>query len=229
MTSPHLNLSPPQALEFYETPRTFTRFLFSELRALGHSIAGVVCEPTAGAGAILEGSASLGLTPPWSVDRWICNDLDPSWRNEYQEDATDEAFWRTVGIGGRGIDWTVGNPPFTAAVDIITHALRYSRVGVAMHLRATIHEVLKTGPQRTWMLEHPPSGILWLPRFGYQRSTRTGKWSTDSVCACWVVWLKDVRAGQFIRYAPPWVLDELKAETPVYRARMDELMERRAA
>jgi hypothetical protein len=93
-----------------------------------------------------------------------------------------------------------------------------------MHLRASIHEVLKRGPQRTWMAEHRPTGLLWLPRFGYQRSRTTGKWATDSVCACWCVWLKDPAAPQFIHYAPEWVLDALKRETPAYRARMDELM-----
>lgn len=45
------------------------------------------------------------------------------------------------------------------------------------------------------MAEHTPTGILWLPRFAYQRSKKTGKWTTDSVCACWVVWLKDPNAG----------------------------------
>ncbi len=74
------------------------------------------------------------------------------------------------------------------------------------------------------MREHTPTGILWLPRFAYQRSKTTGKWTTDSVCACWVIWLKDPNAPQFIRYAPESVIDELDAETPAYRARMDRLM-----
>jgi hypothetical protein len=96
-----------------------------------------------------------------------------------------------------------------------------------MHLRASIHEVLKTGVRRTWMAEHQPAGILWLPRFAYQRSKTTGKWTTDSVCACWVVWLKDPNTPQFIRYAPERVIDELDAETPAYRSRMDRLMAER--
>ncbi len=63
-----------------------------------------------------------------------------------------------------------------------------------------------------------------LPRFAYQRSKTTGQWTTDSVCACWVIWMTDPGAPQFIRYAPEWVIDQLDAETPAYRARMDALM-----
>ena len=102
-------------------------------------------------------------------------------------------------------------------------------MGVAMHLRASIHEVLKTGTRRTWMDRRTPTGILWLPRFAYQRSKTTGKWTTDSVCACWVIWLKDPLAPQFIRYAPEWVIDDLNAETPEYRRRMDAIMAERKA
>ena len=127
-----------------------------------------------------------------------------------------------------GVDWTVENPPFKPCIDIIEHALEFSRIGVAMHLRASIHEVLKTGKRRAWMSKHQPTGILWLPRFGYQRSKTTGLWTTDSVTACWVIWHKDPRVPQFIRYAPESVLDELEAETPIYRKRMDALMGREA-
>jgi hypothetical protein len=95
-----------------------------------------------------------------------------------------------------------------------------------MHLRASIHEVLKTGIRRTFMGTHAPTGILWLPRFGYQRSKTTGKWTTDSVCACWVIWMKKP-TPQLIRYAPEWALDALEAETPAYRKRMDALMQTR--
>ena len=117
----------------------------------------------------------------------------------------------------------MSNPPFTPAIEIITEALKASKIGVAMHLRASIHEVLKTGVRRTWMAQHPPTGILWLPRFAYQRSRAKGIWSTDSVCACWCVWMADTAAEQFIRYAPEKVLDELDAETVPYRERMDAL------
>ena len=198
--------------EFYETPKAFTRWLFDEVQ-----IHGRILEPCAGSGAIIA-AANTGSYPHDLT--WTTNDLDSRWMANEHLDASHDALWRKIGM----IDWTVSNPPFTPAIEIITQALEWSRIGVAMHLRASIHEVLKTGVRRTWMAQHPPTGILWLPRFAYQRSKTTGKWTTDSVCACWVVWLKDPNAAQFIRYAPESVIDALDAETPAYRRRMDMLM-----
>lgn len=213
--------------EFYETPEAFTRWLFREVR-----IQGRVFEPCVGDGAIIRAAEP----PEMKTGRqWLTNDLDPRWGaladgrwsyghpsmsvyHSVEDAATNAQIWTE-----NPIDWTVSNPPFTPAIEIITRALEASRIGVAMHLRASIHEVLKAGVRRTWMATHPPTGILWLPRVAYQRSRSTNRWSTDSVCACWCVWLKDPRAPQFIRYAPEWVIDDLKREGSAYRRRMDAL------
>lgn len=197
--------------EFYETPRAFSNWLFEEI-----DIRGRVFEPCVGSRAILE-----ARWPPNGV-QWFTNDLDRRWPADVHKDAADVTLWQA-----HEFDWTVSNPPFTPAIAIIANAIAFSRIGVAMHLRASIHEVLKTGIRRTWMAQHTPTGILWLPRFAYQRSKTTGKWTTDSVCACWVIWLKDPNAKQFIRYAPEWVIDALDKETPVYRTRMDAIMAER--
>lgn len=198
--------------EFYETPEAFSTYLLKEAH-----ISGRVLEPCVGNGAIV--ATSSRFKPAYNARQWITNDLDPRWTADHHLDATQPELWNAVGR----VDWTVTNPPFSPALEIIEHALNHSRVGVAMHLRASIHEVLKTGKRRTWMYEHPPTEILWLPRFAYQRSRTTGQWTTDSVCACWVIW----RPGHFaqrIRYAPEWVIDALDAETDTYRERMDALM-----
>lgn len=214
-------------LEFYETPRTFSRYLFTELEALGFPVCGRTFEPCVGSHAIVDAYLEyvrdrlVALDVP-DLAAWSTNDLDPRWPAMHHLDATTLACWVEASRSS-WVDWTVSNPPFTPALEIIEHALAYSRLGVAMHLRASIHEVLKTGTRRTWFQEHPPSGILWLPRFAYQRSKTTGKWTTDSVCACWVVWLKGTD-HQFIRYAPESVLEQLEEETPAFRARMDALM-----
>lgn len=197
--------------EFYETPQAFTRYLFRRVQIRGRCF-----EPCVGSGAIISAVSGCD-TPP--ARHWFTNDLDPRWRAGLCLDAARLATWTDVGE----VEWTVSNPPFTPAIDIITQALDHSQIGVAMHLRASIHEVLKTGIRRTWMAEHTPTGILWLPRFAYQRSKTTGKWTTDSVGACWVIWLKHP-APQFIEYAPEGVIDDLDAETYSYRARMDMLM-----
>lgn len=198
-----------QDFEFYETPQAFGRYLGAEV-----TLQGSLFEPCAGTGALLKALPGHD---------WTTNDLDTRHPAGSHLDAADEACWN-----GRQIDWTVSNPPFSPAISIITHAIKHSRIGVAMHLRASIHEVLKTGIRRSWMADHTPTGILWLPRFAYQRSKKTGDWTTDSVCACWVVWLKDKSAPQFIRYAPSSVIDALDAETPAYRRRMDAFMARAA-
>lgn len=205
-----------QAFEFYETPHAFTRYLLTVVPLTGR-----VFEPTVGSGAIITASEQA---PRGDARQWVTNDLDRRWDADHHARADTAALWSQVGA----IDWTVGNPPFTAAIDIIRHALAHSRVGVAMHLRASIHEVLKTGVRRTFMATHPPTGILWLPRFAYQRSPTTGKWTTDNVGACWVIWLQSP-VSQFIDYAPEAVLDALEAETPAYRRRMDDVMAWRGA
>lgn len=150
-----------KGFEFYETPRTFTRYLFHELTRRGiQPLPGQrVFEPCVGSDAIIAGAAEGSITPV----TWVTNDLDPRWPATHHVDATDVSLWAVASV--EGVDWTVSNPPFSKALEIIEHALRYSRIGVAMHLRASIHEVLKTGPRRTWMRDHLPTGCLWLPRF----------------------------------------------------------------
>lgn len=206
-------MSTPKGLEFYETPQAFSRYLFRTV-----PIAGRLFEPCVGTGAIIRAHGE--------ASDWRTNDLDERHAAaDTHYDATQRACWEAAGP----IDFTISNPAFTPAIAIIEHALEYSRIGVAMHLRASIHEVLKTGPRRSFMRRHTPTGILWLPRFAYQRSPTTGEWATDSVCACWVVWVKDRTRPQFIDYAPEWVLEALDRETPDYRARMDALAALRQA
>lgn len=206
-----------QDFEFYETPAAFTRWLFREV-----PIGGQCFEPCVGSAAIIDAALAEPSSHP---QQWRTNDLDTRWTADHHQDARYSQLYRDIGT----VDWIVSNPPFTLAIQIISCALAAARVGVAMHLRASIHEVLKRGEMRTWFARHPPAGILWLPRFAYQRSKRTGKWATDSVGACWVVWQRDPAVPKFIEYAPESVIDELKAETKAYRARMDLLMKGRAA
>lgn len=214
-----------RSFEFYPTPDPFARWLFDEMQ-----ISGRCAELGVGDGAIIR-AANTGARPHDLT--WVTNDLDPLWPADFHMDATTPELYDAIGP----VDWHVGNPAFTIAEDSICRQIAHARVGVAMHLRASIHEVLKArvggkrkGPRVPfWLAEQPPTGILWLPRFAYQRSKTTGKWTTDSVCACWCIWLKDPAAPQFIRYAPESVLDDLDAFTPAYRRRMDELMRAEAA
>lgn len=185
--------------EFYATPHAFTRWLFDVV-----PISGALYEPCVGAGDI-----------PAAIDgTWRTNDLDPYWEADTQYDATTRVAWPA------GVEWTVTNPPFSLAVPILEHALAHSAVGVAMFLRLSFHEPLKTGARHTFLREHPPTDILFLPRFAFQRSPKTGKWTTDSMTSCWVTWVRDTR-GQALHYPPRELFEQLEAETPEYRRRMD--------
>lgn len=195
--------------EFYETADPFTRWLFAYMREHLTPIEGSLFEPCCGDKAIPRASG---------VSTWMTNDLDARWCGAPM-DATKRETW----MRHAPIDFTVTNPPFSAAVPMLAHALEYSRVGVAMYLRLSIHEPLKTGERRTFFANHKPTATLILPRFAHQRSRAKGIWSTDSMTSCWCVWLKG-ETRQVIDYAPESVMDELEAFTPSYRERMDALM-----
>lgn len=204
--------------EFYETPEPLTRWLMSRLRSLyDGGIHGRRCfEPCVGDGAIVRAAESV--VEHGRASDWMTNDIDPRWCGAPM-DATRDAIWQRHAP----IDWTITNPPFSLAVPILQNALEYSRVGVAMYLRVSIHEPLKEGTRRWFFGKHRPRAILFLPRFAHQRSKTKGIWSTDSMTSCWVVWQKDSRQ-QVIDYAPESVIDELADFTTGYRERMDQLM-----
>lgn len=197
--------------EFYPTPAPATEWLFTELQ-----IRGRCADVTVGARDIITAADHYD---PLNARTWVTNDLDPRWPADFHLDAKHPELYRELG----DVDWHIGNPPFTPAVDIIRHARKYARVGVAMHLRISIHEPTKTGIRRSWLHDDPPTGILFLPRFAHQRSPKTGKWSTDSATCCWCVWTNDDRP-HFIRYAPEHVIERLQRGEANYRTRMDRLM-----
>lgn len=217
--------------EFYETPQAFTRqllrcphlpFLTGRGLCAPDPHPAVMFEPCVGSGAIIH--AAKDARPDLT---WITNDLDGRWDADFALDAAQPEVW-SLASGFPGVGWVITNPPFSQSLEILDHALRVAKRGVAMHLRASVHEVLKTGPRRHWMREHPPTGVIYLPRFAYQRSRTTGRWTTDTVGACWVTWVRGA-TGQFIDYADEQCLEELASETPRYRTRMDELMATRRA
>lgn len=193
--------------EFYPTPTPFTQWLSDEIEISGR------CAD------VCVGNRAIPAALPKSLS-WVTNDIDPRWPARYHLDASAPALYRGLGA----VDWHITNPPFTLAIPILDHCVKHAHVGVAMYVRVSIHEVLKTGIRRSWMTEHPPTGLLFLPRFAYQRSPTTGAWATDSLTCCWAIWYRDPAVPQFIRYAPSWVGDALDAFTPDYRSQMDALM-----
>jgi hypothetical protein len=203
-------LTPDEArdyeVEYYPTPEPFTAWLCVELAdAFGVHTLGHLCEPMVGTGEIV--SVVRTLSAVVRVDRCTTGDIDTRRRADVHGDATRVETWERLSLPGQ-IDWTITNPAFNVALPVIARALESSRVGVAMHVRCTLNEPLKTpGLGRSFLREHPPSAMLWLPRFAYARSRTTGKWATDSAPCVWMVWLHGWTGGQVIRYAPGWVID----------------------
>lgn len=204
--------------EYYETPQTLGRYLFDQVH-----ISGKCLEPMVGRGAIIEAARYV---TGHRAQEWITNDIDPRWPADLHLDASGDEFWRRAGAAQP--DWVVSNPAFSHAITVADRGLQVAKVGVALYLRISIFEVTKTGPRRSWMADHPPNELHFLPRFAHQRSRRTGEWSTDSVTCAWAIWRHADRA-QTIAFFPEHLLAELETETPIYRAHMDAIMAGRAA
>lgn len=95
-------------------------------------------------------------------------------------------------------DWSVSNPPFVAAGDIVLAAIKHSR-NVAMLLRCTFGEPCKARRQtprggRTWLRERPPTALLMLPRISF-----SGDGKSDSAPCWWFIWSPDVRPRIAVR------------------------------
>jgi hypothetical protein len=215
MSSP--DVLPDNPFEFYPTPVPFTAWLGHEV-----PITGRIFEPCVGDGALMYAAAHWPRHPG-APRIWETNDLDPHWPADTTLDATEAACWE-----GREIDWTVTNPPFTGLFDILEHALRHSRVGVALHVRMSFLEPLKTGRRYGWLRDHPPAGLLFLPRVAFQRSITTGEWTTDSVATLWAVWQTGAAVTPFHVWPPDWLYEALKTGEAARRAAIDVAMDLRS-
>lgn len=211
--------------EFYETPQAFTRWALSVV-APSRATQVTVFEPCVGDGAIVR-----GVTDYWGSRNVIIetNDLDPAREATHHLDATKPEVWDEVGP----VDWVIANPPFSVALEMIEQARRIAQRGILFHVRCTFNEPLKRGPRRNFLRDDmPPTGMLWLPRFMYRESKKTGKLGADSATCVWLYWdmrptggwgtdmgNADDRDDQFIAYAPDWVFDELAEIQRIRRGR----------
>lgn len=195
--------------EYFPTPPPFTDCLFRLMAQRGHPIKGHLYEPCVGDGAIIK-AAEQWNDHRWQMD-WRTNDLDPRWKELWkfghtQHTALDATAYNTWRALDPAPDFTISNPPFTVAMEIIEHALAHSRAGVAMHVRCSLNEPLKRpGLRQTFLAEHPPSGLIWLPRYPYRRNAK-GKRGQDSATCVWMIWLK-VKHTPFIAYAPKDIIE----------------------
>lgn len=219
---------------FFPTPAPFTRWLFREYPAyLRRDVPSLFVEPMAGALDIVQASSWPGeITPPRT---WVTNDLDPQWDAcTYLADARDPMLYAMIRkdyANGRAlgatIDALITNPAFDVADEFAEVAIQQARF-VALYLRLSFLEPAKRGRKAEWLRAHPPVDVLVLPRFAHRRNEK-GKWGHDNVTCAWMVWREcgpeddpDTRPRGLV-FPPDRVFSELRAETPAYRARVDQL------
>ena len=164
----------PQArreFDYYPTPAWMTEALLRRCHVFD------VLEPCAGDGAIVRVLADHGISS-WT------NDIDPSRDTFWHVDATREASWEVFGTErytGQGhYFWTVTNPPFNLAGQIVPLAVRRN-LPAAFLLRLSWLE--PTDARQRFLEKHPPTRLIVLPRHDFK-----GKGSTDSVTSAWFIW-----------------------------------------
>lgn len=154
-----------RSYNLYETPAWQTKALRSRVY-----ISGTMLECCSGDGSIVR------QFPDCNV---ISNDIDTKHKADYRNDVLYPVPWTKF----PEFDWVVTNPPFNCAINILQHAHKRARIGVALLLRLSFLEPTKK--REEFLVKNPPSVMLVLPRWSY---TMDG--STDSVTTAWFVWAK---------------------------------------
>ena len=146
--------------DFYETPAYYVEQLIRRAGVLPDSL---VFEPCAGDGAISR-----------HFEQCFTNDIDFGREAHYHFDAAEP--WPGV----LSADWIISNPPFGQALSIVQEAVS-RRANVAMLLRISFLEPTKQREQ--FLLKHPPSGLIYLPRYSF-----TGNGKSDMSTVAWMLW-----------------------------------------
>ena len=156
--------------DFYETPKKLT------LSLLKHCpfIEGKVVEPCAGnskiSNCLIEEGYEVKAT---DIIQGV------------SYDATKLDYWKLIADNP---DWTITNPPFNQASEILKYALDFSQLGVAMLLRLTFLEPCKS---RAELLKFYADNLVAIipvnPRPKFRKDTK----GSDSATVAWFVWRKD--------------------------------------
>lgn len=160
--------------DFYPTPSWATRLLSKHVQIIGN-----VLECCAGDGAIADALGAMG-SPVGTIYRNDIDHLQP--HLDFTIDAADPQSWDDFHY--RDFDWTVTNPPFSHAAQIVPLAYEHSVFGVAMLLRLSYLEPVED--RGAWLNDHPPTTLIVLPRISF-----TGDGKTDNVTCAWMVWEKE--------------------------------------
>jgi len=173
--------------DYYPTPAWMTHALIKRYCVLD------VVEPCSGYDAIADVLRDVNGTDV------VTSDLNPATPAHWHLDATQEDTWAQ--LAASQMRWCVTNPPFNQADQIVPLAVKYYQ-HVAMMLRLSWLE--PTEARARFLDEHPPDGLIVLPRHGWR-----GSGSTDSVTSAWFVW--DGGASRHIEIVTKAERDELIA------------------
>lgn len=154
-------------------------------------ISGGVCEPCVGAGQLAD--------VIWEDTDASCiytNDVDNQYnvdRNKYGGvHYTDDATLQWASIWGHTYDWTITNPPYNTAIDILRNSWNSSHIGVVFLLRLTFLEPtgVRSGDRGLWLREHEDN-MTHLITMGQPRPSFTNDGKTDSATVAWMIWQRD--------------------------------------
>ena len=162
----------------YYTSASLTKVLTNNVKLS----TGGIFEPCAGKRHISDELAKQGYIV-------TSTDLEDAGNHPYggqPVDATTREFWEWWSADNE-IAWTVTNPPFNAAPDILPHALEYSSIGIAMLLRVTYIEPCKNRAQ--WLIENADQMTHVIP-VNPRPKFRADRKGTDSATLAWFVWDK---------------------------------------
>jgi hypothetical protein len=147
-------------------------------------------EPCVGTGNIIEAcTKEIFGGPIIPKGNWKTLDIDPSAKPDYLGDATMHSTWAHLhATTGYKPEWTITNPPFNCAIDIVKNAVEFSTIGTCMLLRLSFLE--PTFERGEWLKTNPPNKLIVLPRISF---TNDGK--TDSVTCGWMIWSRRLSKG----------------------------------
>lgn len=186
-------VTPPNSLEFFPTPPWATRALFEHvLPHIGIDVSEIetVCDPMCGQGHISNVAKEY-------VGEVIAADIFDYGIGAIQSDYLDEMFSEVLPVA----NWTVTNPPFAPALDVVLRAIEMSDDGVAVLLRTQWLE----GADRYDKLfrDNPPT--LFAP-FVERVPMIEGRWDPEASSAtayAWFCWAADVdKDGKKIKAQP---------------------------
>ncbi|MDX2098186.1 MAG: DUF3102 domain-containing protein, partial [Leptolyngbyaceae cyanobacterium bins.59] len=166
----------------YYSPDGLIRALTDQIEITGEAL-----DPCAG-----DGRMANFLTEETRAYAFMA-DLKPKYSFDYAEpfDATLRSNWEAIVqevFEGDIPEWTITNPPFNQAHQILPLSWEFSLVGVAFLLRLSWLE--PCGNRAEWMKEHADhltNVIVFNPRPQFREDTNGG----DQVTVAWFVWRKN--------------------------------------